>query len=490
FKISAWIPQRFVLAIMGFFAITNAFTMRLCLSVAIVSMVGNRVGNSSNSSAQVDLDPNSCPYPPVIEGEKIIPGEFDWDSETVGLILGSFYWGYIFTHLPGGVLSEKWGGKYLLSIGILSTAFLTLISPYAARLGPGWFIAIRVLMGMGEGTTFPALNSLLAQWIPVEERGFWGTLVFSGGQVGTIVGNALSGVLVEAWGWESAFYFFGTCAIVWFIIFTLICYSRPDDHPFISDKELEFLHERLGDTVTKDLPPIPWKSIITSVPLWGLVAAQVGHDWGFFTLITDLPLYMSDVLHFRIAKNGLMTSIPYILMWIVALSSGYLADWLLKKKYVSVVNVRKIFTTIASFFPAVGLLAASYAGCNETAVMIIFTLFVGLMGTLIPGMKVNALDLSPNYAGILMAIINGLGSLTGIATPYVIGVIAKDHTALQWRTVFWIVFGVMNVTNLIYVLTASGEVQPWNWGENGRPVEEGEKDGQRNEPKSYCNTRL
>jgi MFS transporter, ACS family, solute carrier family 17 (sodium-dependent inorganic phosphate cotransporter), other len=30
-------------------------------------------------------------------------------------------------------------------------------------------------------------------------------------------------------------------------------------------------------------------------------------------------------------------------------------------------------------------------------------------------MKVNALDLSPNYAGTLMGITNGIGALTGIA---------------------------------------------------------------------------
>ena len=28
-------------------------------------------------------------------------GEFDWDGVTQGLILGSFFWGYIWTQLPG-----------------------------------------------------------------------------------------------------------------------------------------------------------------------------------------------------------------------------------------------------------------------------------------------------------------------------------------------------------------------------------------------------
>jgi MFS family permease len=67
------------------------------------------------------------------------------------------------------------------------------------------------------------------------------------------VGTALSGVLIDAWGWESVFYVFGGTAIVWFIVFTLICYSTPDSHPFITEKEKKFLEEELKDTVNKEV---------------------------------------------------------------------------------------------------------------------------------------------------------------------------------------------------------------------------------------------
>lgn len=32
----------------------------------------------------------------------------------------------------------------------------------------------------------------------------------------------------------------------------------------------------------------------------------------------------------------------------------------------------------------------------------------------------------------------------------------------EWRTVFWITFGVFNITNIIYLIWASGEVQAFN----------------------------
>lgn len=55
---------------------------------------------------------------------------------------------------------------------------------------------------------------------------------------------------------------------------------------------------------------------------------------------------------------------------------------------------------------------------------------MGLMGAYYPGVKVNALDLSSNYAGLLMAITNGLGAITGIITPYLIGEIAT-HVSIN-----------------------------------------------------------
>jgi MFS transporter, ACS family, solute carrier family 17 (sodium-dependent inorganic phosphate cotransporter), other len=79
-------------------------------------------------------------------------------------------------------------------------------------------------------------------------------ILYSGGLIGTVVGTALSGVMIDVWGWESVFYVYGSAAIVWFIIvFTLICYSTPDTHPFITEKEKKFLEEALKETVNKEV---------------------------------------------------------------------------------------------------------------------------------------------------------------------------------------------------------------------------------------------
>lgn len=76
--------------------------------------------------------------------------DFDWSEELQGVILSSFYYGYVLSHFPGGWLAERCGGKHTLGLGVLSTALTTLLTPLAAHQGPGYLIALRVIMGLGE----------------------------------------------------------------------------------------------------------------------------------------------------------------------------------------------------------------------------------------------------------------------------------------------------------------------------------------------------
>lgn len=466
------IPQRYVLGLMGFAAVINAYLMRVVLSVAITEMVV-----PIQTTARTDGD--TCPDPANVLHKNVTISSDQylhaWNEHTQGLVLSSFYWGYVLTHLPGGILAERFGGKYCLGLGILSTAVFTLLTPVVVRAGDWqWLIVLRILVGFGEGTTFPALNALLSKWAPLSERATLGTLVYSGAQMGNVIGNAASGIIIHSTkSWESVFYVFGGLGVVWFAFWVVLCYSEPNTHPFISDEEKKFLEKELKD-VWKTRKTTPWKAMLTSVPLWALVVAQLGHDWGLFTMVSDLPKYMKSVLKFNVKDSGILASIPYLVMWIVSMISGRLCDYLIVNGYMRITFARKFFTTIASLGPGIFILAASYAGCDRTLTVVFFTLGMAFMGFFYCGMKVNALDLSPNFAGTVMAIVNGLGAFSGMVTPYLAGALTEDQTLSQWRLVFWITLGVFIVTNAVFVAFGSGETQYWNSGE--KPSDDLEND--------------
>jgi MFS transporter, ACS family, solute carrier family 17 (sodium-dependent inorganic phosphate cotransporter), other len=102
------------------------YTMRNVLSIAITEMTYRPAQNSS-------IYDDTCPA----TGDGFMkerPG-YEWSEQLQGIILGSFFWGYTILHIPGAILSAKYGGKYTLSIGILSTAVLTLLTPLTITYG-------------------------------------------------------------------------------------------------------------------------------------------------------------------------------------------------------------------------------------------------------------------------------------------------------------------------------------------------------------------
>ena len=118
-------------------------------------------------------------------------GDFNWDSEEQGVILSAFFYGYMLTQIPGGYLAEKYGGKWLFGVGILLTAVLTLLSPAAAYASKEWFIAVRFLEGFFEGVTFPALQSMMAKWLPTPERSQLAAWIFAGDKIKPNIFNVI-----------------------------------------------------------------------------------------------------------------------------------------------------------------------------------------------------------------------------------------------------------------------------------------------------------
>jgi ACS family sodium-dependent inorganic phosphate cotransporter-like MFS transporter 5 len=64
--------------------------------------------------------------------------------------LGSFFYGYVVTQIPGGRLAEIFGGKWIFGIGILITSIFTLLTPLAANWSFYALIVVRVLEGKIE----------------------------------------------------------------------------------------------------------------------------------------------------------------------------------------------------------------------------------------------------------------------------------------------------------------------------------------------------
>jgi len=215
-EIPRWRKTRFFVVLMLFTGMANAYVMRTNMSVAIVAMV--------NHTAISDPDTDTV-------GQSLEDGEFVWSYKLQGYILSSFFYGYVITQIPFGLMIKYFGARHFLGWGMMINSLAAFFVPISARSGGAvGLCVVRFIQGLGEGPIVPCSHSLLAQWVPPEERSLAGAAVYAGAQFGTIVSMPLSGLLAHYGfdgGWPSIFYVFGLLSTIWCILFIWLVQESP-----------------------------------------------------------------------------------------------------------------------------------------------------------------------------------------------------------------------------------------------------------------------
>ncbi|XP_034652283.1 putative inorganic phosphate cotransporter [Drosophila subobscura] len=441
--IPMYLKNRNFVIFMLFLGMANAYVMRTNMSVAIVAMVNHSAIGSDHQHSQ--------------------GGEFGWSYKTQGYILSSFFYGYVLTQIPFGFLIKYYGAKQFLGWGMMLNSVAAFVVPVSAREGgPVPLGIVRFIQGLGEGPIVPCTHSLLALWIPPDERSRAGAAVYAGAQFGTIVSMPLSGLLAEYGfdgGWPSIFYVFGILSTVWCVLFLWLVHESPKSCKRISQTERKYIDDSIWEAQPEDTGRTPFLAFARSRFFWAIMVAHAGQNYGYETLMTMLPTYMDRILGVDLKSNGVLSSLPYLAMWVMAIVFAIVADRLIRRR-LSITTTRKIMNSLGQYGPAVALIVVGYLQHSLILTIAVFVLGLGLNGAIYSGFKINHLDLSPRFAGLLISITNCAANLIGLTAPMVAGhVIHLGPSIENWRIVFHIAGGVYIFSATFYNLCASGKPQ-------------------------------
>ncbi|XP_047990436.1 putative inorganic phosphate cotransporter [Leguminivora glycinivorella] len=438
---------RHLQAVMMFFAMVIGYAMRVNMSMAIVAMTDDSSENT-----------------------------FDWSMQTQSVVLSSFFWGYVVLQIPGGLLADKIGGSILITISIGCNSIITLILPTAANYG-GWqaVCACRVLQGLTQGFLFPCSHNLIGKWVPLEDKARFMAFIYSGSQFGTAAQLMLAGYLAEYWGWPSIFYASGVCGVIWTVVYILIGSASPQSSKMISEEEKMYIQSSLGHVGGHKSYPVPWKSVFTSLPFISLIVVNCCQNWGFWTLMTEIPSYMSQVLGVNIKANGVLSALPYITMYLLSFPFGMASDFILAKGWLSATTTRKLSNSIAYLVPAVTLIGFAYVPAGNVPMAVgLLCVVVGLNAGYYTGFMLAFLDMAPNFAGFMLSITNCAANFISFIAPLVAGVIIHDETDVsQWRMVFYLSSLLYVLGNTFYLVFGTSELQSWNEPHQDKEVESG-----------------
>jgi len=437
------------------------------MSVAIVTMVNNtEVAEMHQHGTDDDFafQDYACPSMDDSNSTDITPdGPFGWPEPVQGLVLASYFWGYIITQFPGGRIAELFSAKWVMFGAVLSNGILTIFTPLAANNSYIALLVIRFCEGLGAGVVFPAISVMLSKWALPKERSIITSVTYAGMALGTVISLPFSGLLATTWGWEWIFYLEGSVAVAWCLAWALLIFDSPTQHPRIHQTELQLYLDTMEAPTQSAKLKIPWRAMLSSGPFWAILVAQSFLDFGWYMLLVELPTYMKNVLRFNINQSALLSAFPYLALWFFNLVLSKFLDIAKNRNWLGATGLRKLSNSVASLLPALCFIAVGWSGCDRHLAVVFMTLGTMFMAGMFSGYYINHIDISPNFTGTIMAVCNTAATLSGFIVPIFVGHMTNGHQTLErWQFIFNTTAAVLVFDFLFYLFMASAEEQPWN----------------------------
>lgn len=168
---------------------------------------------------------------------------------------------------------------------------------------------------------------------------------------------------------------------------------------------------------------------MTSRAVWIVAICQWGTVWSITTMGAQSPTYFKVTHGMAAALSGTLSGLPYLLKIVFAYGFSMLADYLLRSERMSRTNVRKMAGSLCTIGVGVCLLGMAQSGDNAVMAVVWFTLANVVHGANTSGPLANQVDLSPNFAGIVLGITASCSAMTGYISPYMVGALTLNNVS-------------------------------------------------------------
>ena len=380
--------------------------------------------------------------------------ENGWSPTVQGAVMSAFFLGYVTLQIPAGYLSDRFGGKWVLGLGVLFWSLFTLLTPASAALGISILLACRFLMGVAEAVTWPSIYSLYSRWVHPDRRASAVGLMNSGISGGSVIALICTPWLISVWSWQGAFYLYGLLGILWFAIWAPIARSRPavetdwdaSEAALANPKSLQ--DENQAETLSQPVyPRLTVRGMLRSQAVWAIAIAHICINWSLYLVLSWFPTFVNRELGADLQLAGFLALAPTLVSLIMAPTAGRLFDRLVARG-ADRLKIRRWMQSIAFLGITGAMLGITLTNSLAVSVTVI-TLSNALTAFSIGGFATNHLDIAPNQSGLLMGVTNTLAAVSSSLSVFVSGWIQTATGG--WDAVFQTAAGVSLLGAVIYV---------------------------------------
>ena len=389
----------------------------------------------------------------------IIPMAEDngWSPTIQGAVMSAFFLGYVTLQIPAGYLSDRFGGKWVLGLGVVLWSLFTLLTPASGALGITMLLACRFLMGVAEAVTWPSIYSLYSRWVHPDRRASAVGLMNSGISGGSVIALICTPWLISVWSWQGAFYLYGLLGILWFGVWAPLARSRPTE-PTQWETESATAQAPV-ETPQSDsasgtqYPRLTVGRMLRSRAVWAIAIAHICINWSLYLVLSWFPTFVNRELGADLQLAGFLALAPTIVSLIMAPFAGRLFDRLVANGR-DRLKVRRAMQSLAFVGITAAMMAITLTDSLILSVTVI-TLSNALTAFSIGGFATNHLDIAPNQSGLLMGVTNTLAAVSSSASVFVSGWI-QDLSG-GWDAVFLTAAAVSVFGAVVYASLAGVE---------------------------------
>jgi ACS family glucarate transporter-like MFS transporter len=250
----------------------------------------------------------------TIAAVRMMP-ELHLSQLQIGWIEQAFVLGYAIFQLPGGILGQRWGARWTLTVtsllAFLSMA-LTALAPQLL-LGTALFVlllSLQLALGVAQGATFPVSTGVFETWFPPKRWALVQGLQTMGLLLGAAATPPMIASIMAVVGWQRALWWTSLPALLLILVWAWYGRNRPSEHPAVTAEELALVAEVAADQVAGriDLRHV-WRAIIDRNVLL-LAISYMCLNYVFYMLSNWCFLYLVQELHFSELASGWLATAP------------------------------------------------------------------------------------------------------------------------------------------------------------------------------------
>jgi len=347
-----------------------------------------------------------------------ICNELDLSIKQFGWIMAVFTLGYALLQAPSGIMADRKGPRFVISL------IVTIWSGLTALTGSAWnyisMLVIRFLFGAGEAGAFPALSKVVYNWYPVKERGTIQGINFSGSRIGAAFAMPLVAWMITEIGWRHSFLVFGIIGIGFGLFWFLVFRDKPEESALVGDTEkAHIIATRQQTSGNGNSKKIPINKLFSSSNVWMAMGQYICSNFTFYFTLTWMFPFIKEKFAIDPVEAGMYASIPLFAGAAGNWFSGSMVDAIYRKGNLKL--SRRLPSIIGFALAAFGMVMVTLSDSSNASVIFLALAVFGADMTLSPSWAF-CIDIGKNNSGLVSGTMNMAGNLgafvTIIAYPY------------------------------------------------------------------------